>query len=293
MHTCLIYGSNPEHLTSWGFLCEDDNNPDGQRREFFKIFLDKHNLREAQKYGMQGVPDSIEEVQQLLTDYLSKIYEHVKAAIQRQTVISQQRVWSDIAIEFIFSVPTTWRSLEIINLFKDVITAAGFGTEGSSHVATVELTESEAAAVATMKNNTVAFSRGDVFLSVDAGGGTTDFALMQVVEASGPFPTMRQLSQVDGIGIGSTLIDKAFYQLVQQRIDRFSNPHHSLPDDCVESLARSEKFKTTKHKFGHSVYSLDVYRLPMEGVAYSCNDEGAGIRGGHLEVTKFVQQPSP
>ncbi|KAK7743088.1 hypothetical protein SLS53_004173, partial [Cytospora paraplurivora] len=153
------------------------------------------------------------------------VYVHVKSTIEHQTGIGPFTGWNDLAVEFIFSVPTTWRSLEIINAFKAAVRAAGFGSEGPRHSATVELTESEAAAVATIKSTAVRFERDDIFLSVDAGGGTTDFALMQVVEAREPFPALRQLTQVDGVGIGSTLIDRAFLELVEDRIFPFAELH--------------------------------------------------------------------
>ncbi len=73
---------------------------------------------------------------------LRRIYAHVKSTIMKQTGLSSiAGTWKDLAIEFIFSVPTTWRSLETINCFKMTIASAGFGCEGRRHTATVELTE--------------------------------------------------------------------------------------------------------------------------------------------------------
>lgn len=228
-----------------------------------------------------------------MSDYLTKVYEHVKSTIEYQTEIGSYVGWDGLAVEFIFSVPTTWRSLEIINTFKTAIETAGFGKGGTRHTATVELTESEAAAVATIKSTTVTFQKGDIFLSIDAGGGTTDFALIQVVEAREPFPTMRQLSEVDGVGIGATLIDRAFLSLVQARLYPFPALLRQLPHDCIEKLVKGEKFRTTKHKFGERVYTAPVYKLPMEGVGYEFNHQSAGIEAGRFLLSKFVWQIFP
>ncbi|KKY38538.1 putative hsp70 family chaperone [Diaporthe ampelina] len=263
--TCLVYGRH-ERPTSWGFICEDDDDFETKRREFFKIFLDKMNLLEAQIKGLQGAPESVAQAQKFVTDYLSEVYVHVKSTIEHQTGIGPFTGWKDLAVEFLFSVPTTWRSFKIINTFKEAIKNAGFGAEGPRHVATVDLTESEAAAVATIKSTAITFEKDDIFLSVDAGGGTTDFALMQVVETKEPFPTLKQLTQVDGVGIGSTLIDRAFLDLVEDRVFPFSELVDQLPPDCIEKLVRSDKFRTAKHKFGERVYNAAVYKLPMEGV---------------------------
>ncbi|CAN8102288.1 unnamed protein product [Discula destructiva] len=289
VHTCLVYGKDKQ-LSSWGFLCEDDDDPKTQRREFFKIFLDKMNLLEAQIKGLQGAPGSVTEAQQFVTDYLRQVYVHIKSTIEHQTGIGPFTGWKDLAVEFVFSVPTTWRSFDVINAFKDAIKDAGFGSEGPRHSATVELTESEAAAVATIKSTAINFDKDDIFLTVDAGGGTADFALMQVVDACEPFPTLKQLTQVDGVGIGSTLIDRGFSDLVENRISPHSDLSKQMPPDCIEKLVRSEKFKTAKHKLGEQVFNSPVYRLPMEGMDFKFGHEGARIESGRFLVTREEMQ---
>ncbi|ORY68543.1 Hsp70 family chaperone [Pseudomassariella vexata] len=283
VHTCLIY--NPDgSLSSWGFLCEDDDLTDKQRREFFKIFLDNQTLDAAHHQGISQAPGSVHEAQKLVGDYLRQVYLHVKSTVELHTGIGHVG-WQNLAVEFVFSVPTTWRSQDTINNFKDTIRSAGFGVEGPRHTATVELTESEAAAVGTIKNSTVDFQTGDIFLSVDAGGGTTDFALMQVVEAREPFPLLAQINQVEGIGIGSTLIDQAFVSLVNSRLSQFPELVHQLPPDCAERLVRSERFRTTKHKFGERVYESSTYKLPLDGVPFNFTHAGARIELGRIVLT--------
>lgn len=165
-------------LSSWGFLSEEDDGPQQMRHEFFKIFLESSMLQSARSQGVSAAPASLAEAKQLVTDFLRQIYAHTKKIVYDQTGIAANPGWANMAVEFIFSVPTTWRSQATINAFRDTIAVAGFGMDGPQHKATVELTESEAAAVATLKRRNIAFERGDIFLSVDAGGGTTDLALM-------------------------------------------------------------------------------------------------------------------
>ncbi|KAI3337561.1 hypothetical protein HD806DRAFT_476989 [Xylariaceae sp. AK1471] len=283
VHTCLVYNEDGS-LSSWGYLCEDDDAPEKQRREFFKVFLDRETLDAARQQGISQAPASIIDAQKLVVDYLKELYTHVKSTVELYTGISHMG-WQSLAVEFIFSVPTTWRSQDIINTFKKCIEAAGFGAEGQHHSATVELTESEAAAVGTIKSTAVDFQSGDIFLSVDAGGGTTDFALMQVVEARKPFPSLSQINQVDGIGIGSTLIDQAFVSLVNTRLSKFSGLVDQLPPDCAERLAKSDRFKTTKHKFGERVYQSNSYKLTLDGVPFNFNHAAAGIELGRIVIS--------
>ncbi|KAI2609195.1 hypothetical protein GGR54DRAFT_651909 [Hypoxylon sp. NC1633] len=282
VHTCLVYNED-KSLSSWGYLCEDDD-PLKQKREFFKIYLDKQTLDNAHRQGSSKAPSSVNEAQKLVSDYLREIYSHVKATVELHTGIGHVG-WHELVVEFIFSVPTTWRSHEIINLFKKCIREAGFGTESQHHTATVELTESEAAAVGTIKNSTIAFHTGDIFLSVDAGGGTTDLALMQVVEAREPFPSLNQINEVDGIGIGSILIDQAFVSMVNSRLSKFPDLMQQLPPDVTDRLVKSERYRTMKHKFGERVYQSTSYKLNLDGAPFNLNHAGARIELGRLVLT--------
>ncbi|KAH9992387.1 hypothetical protein F4779DRAFT_609220 [Xylariaceae sp. FL0662B] len=283
VHTCLVYNDDTT-LSSWGYLCEDDELLGKQKREFFKIFLDKQTLEDAHRQGIGQAPASVLDAQRLVSDYLREVYSHVKSTVELHTGINHIG-WQSLVVEFNFSVPTTWRSQAIINNFKKCIEDAGFGTEGQYHTATVELTESEAAAVGTIKGGAATFQSGDIFLSVDAGGGTTDLALMQVVEPREPFPSLSQINQVDGIGIGSTLIDQAFISLVNGRLSKFPDLIEKLPPDCTERLVKSERFRTTKHKFGEHVYRSTCYKLTLDGVPFNLNHSGAGIEMGKIVLS--------
>ncbi|KAK8867494.1 Hsp70 chaperone protein [Apiospora arundinis] len=279
VHTALVYNSD-KSLSSWGPLCEDDDWAK-ERWEFFKIFLDKPTLDAAHQVGISQAPSSVREAQKLVSDFLRQVYSHVKYTVELHTGISHVG-WENLAVEFVFSAPTTWRSQQTINTFKEAVREAGFGVEGARHSATVELTESEAAAVGTIKGTTVNFRKGDVFLSIDAGGGTTDFALMRVVEEREPFPLLSQISQVDGIGIGASLIDQAFVSLINDRFSQFPDLVDILPQDCAERLVKSERFRITKYKFGEHVYKSSTYKLPLEGVPFDFTHEAARIESGKV-----------
>ncbi|KAK7996571.1 hypothetical protein PG989_004611 [Apiospora arundinis] len=279
VHTALVYNSD-KSLSSWGPLCEDDDWAK-ERWEFFKIFLDKPTLDAAHQVGISQAPSSVREAQKLVSDFLRQVYSHVKYTVELHTGISHVG-WSNLAVEFVFSAPTTWRSQQTINTFKEAIREAGFGAEGQRHSATVELTESEAAAVGTIKGTTVNFRKGDLFMSIDAGGGTTDFALMRVVEEREPFPLLSQINQVDGIGIGASLIDQAFVSLINTRFSQFPDLVDILPHDCAERLVKSERFRITKYKFGEHVYKSSTYKLPLDGVPFDFNHESARIESGKV-----------
>jgi hypothetical protein len=66
--------------------------------------------------------------------------------------------------------------------FKQCIEVTGLDTEELHHIAVVGLKEVEAASIAALKASAVEFQKGHFFFfTVDAGGGTADFALMHIV----------------------------------------------------------------------------------------------------------------
>lgn len=54
--------------------------------------------------------------------------------------------WADAQIEFIFSVPTTWKPHPTVERFRSITERAGFGRY-PNHKSVIGLTEAEAAAV--------------------------------------------------------------------------------------------------------------------------------------------------
>jgi hypothetical protein len=178
--------------------------------------------------------------------------------------------------------------MAIINAFKGIVRDAGFGIQGPRHSVLVDLTEAEAAAVATLKTSAINFSVGSLFLTVDAGGGTTDLALMRITSTDAAFPQMSQVAAVRGIGIGSSLIDRAFVRLVTQRLAANPDAQDRLPADLAVVMARNHHFKTVKHKFGEKVYMQQTFKVQMEGVAYDFNHAGLRVEGGRMLFTKFV-----
>lgn len=289
--TTLVYNADGT-LSSWGAMCADDD--EGQapwngkiRREFFKIFMEPDTLAEAQQRGFASAPRTTLEAQQFVTDFLREIYSHIKESIEIQ--MGQRHVggWKDTAVEFLFSVPTTWTSLSMINQFKTIIRNAGFGEEGPRHSAQVDLTEAEAAAVATLKTSAIHFNMESLFLAVDAGGGTTDLALMKVTSVNQQVPQMSSLHQVSGIGIGATLIDQLFVRVVASRLAAYPDviATGQLPPDYPLRLARSHHFRTVKHKFGERAYMQPQFRIPLDGVAHGFSHAGLGIENGRMIFT--------
>jgi hypothetical protein len=159
---------------SWGFLCDQESD-DIRIEDAFKLYLDP-NFRDP----FPGHPTT-EEAKRYFKDYMGFVYAHVDKFFRR----SHPR-WDSEKVEFLFSIPTTWKnpnqSAEIERLIKE----AGFGGNASHQRVKIAQTEAEAAAVYAakgrykaslprcQKSNVLTLKQsGDVILVCDAGGGTT------------------------------------------------------------------------------------------------------------------------
>lgn len=88
-------------------------------------------------------------------DYFQLLYRSIEARL-RGEVASR---WEDANIEFIFSVPTTWKPNPTVERFRKLAERAGFG-KSPSHSVVIGLTEAEAAAVHTARNTPAMFKVG-------------------------------------------------------------------------------------------------------------------------------------
>ncbi|UPK98335.1 hypothetical protein LCI18_009270 [Fusarium solani-melongenae] len=258
-------------VSSWGFFSDiyDDPLPPGKtEHRLFKMLLDQATYDEVRGAGFSMASPT--EAVRCATDYLREIYRHTKQTYEEMTGTLD---WASSSVLFLFSVPTTWRGLDVSNTFKATIRAAGFGTEGPRHSAQIDLTEAEAAAVDTLKSSVVGFRAGDVFLTIDAGGGTTDFSLVQVTKVDNGVPQMSQIAEVSGIGTGSTLIDTAFEGLVEQRLAANPDVPTNISSGLASKMMKSERFKTIKHFIGDPSSVYQVHTIAMPGVSNDFNHQ--------------------
>jgi hypothetical protein len=272
----------------WGYQVQNHQRvqPPERLLENWKIFLDPPMINEARQAEVDDVPRSLAEAQRMVTAYLEQIYFHIKESIQAEN----GRGWEEKTIFFVFSLPTTWTSLATVERFKEAITNAGFGQENpSKHTAELELTEAEAAAVFTLKEAQVKYNVGDIILICDAGGGTTDLGLFQVRQTFNPL-SLTQVHQVQGVGIGSTMIDKAFIDLVKMRLQRAPDVAQYLPRALPKLLVDDIAFRTAKHSFGTRLANHPEYYIPTQPredvIPASFSDPRLGIIEGRMKFTR-------
>lgn len=132
--TCIQYESETGSVKRWGFSCdhEDDTSP---VQEFFKLHL-------APQYcgNYPGEPSRYE-AQKWFTDYIRCVYEHV--VYHFNATIPN---FSSRKVEFLFSVPTTWKDVRMVEETRSLLERA-VCAKTKNHRVSIGLTEAEAAAV--------------------------------------------------------------------------------------------------------------------------------------------------
>jgi hypothetical protein len=157
------------------------------------------------------------------------------------------------------------------------------------HTAKLKLTKAEATAVYMVTTQQVTLNRNDILLICDAGGGTTDLGLIEILDTDPNKHSLRHVATVRGIGIGSTMIDRALERLVQNRLDQNT---HSLPENIAHKLARNSQFQIIKHNFDARAASQIFYKLSLHSLGIGINQDykhpGLRIAEGKIGFTRYV-----
>jgi hypothetical protein len=269
----IAYNSTGQ-IISWGFMadtCELGENH--QCEELFKLYLDP-DFNDPNK----GAP-SVHEARKWFTDYLSclrqSIDRHLRDTIPR---------YDSKHVEFLFSVPTTWKNPAMIAEIRDLIHKAGFGGNHSRHTVDVTLTEAEAAAVYASKQQ---YASGDVFLICDAGGGTSDVNILKVSSSGIGQTELEPLSWVEGRAIGSTLVDYRVERLIIDRL-RPIRHHLALAPEAVayKMLRESSRFESFKCNLGDEAMDMPSLRLPIPDLASGAEVESPYVESSQMIITK-------
>lgn len=255
-------------MAGWGFLC-DPSDSKTEINDLFKLYLDpSYDQADANR-------PSLAEAQTWFRDYLVCLHKYIKQFFT--TSIARYR---EKRVEYVFSVPTTWKDPTMIAEIEKLIKAAGFGLLNLER-ASVYLTEAEAAAVYTSKQS---LQTDDVFLVCDIGGGTTDLNILKVQSAAAGAMELIPLSWAEGQAVGSTIIDFKIQSLIQERLGRVRPP---LSED-LDSLAikmTQEDFMRFKCSLGSDHLGSDDLHLPVPTMSSDYESEAAGIQNGKLVLT--------
>ncbi|KAK3995245.1 hypothetical protein QBC44DRAFT_284471 [Cladorrhinum sp. PSN332] len=276
----LLYDKDKKTVKEWGFTTNDDR----ETIEWFKRYLDDKYLtnmvakNKTRKQPLKLPFERIEEARKVYGDYMKCLYKHITAQL------TKYEDWKDKSVEFVFSLPATFRSLEVSAGLLEQIKKAGFGSGGKKHKVSWGLSEPQAAAVHTAKEVNLCLRKGNIILVCDAGGGTTDLALLEQY-GDEDVSDLREISIVQGKDIGSTNIDLAFLSLVTKRLAKAAGKL-TFDKNAATIMMHSDEFQTWKHEFGKVKESqFSVVRVTVPIIKGGMADKEAGITDGKMNFT--------
>ncbi|KAL9601205.1 MAG: hypothetical protein Q9219_002705 [cf. Caloplaca sp. 3 TL-2023] len=253
--TSLIY--HGDKLQSWGFLCDSPDqpeHPDSERQQYFKLWLDRSHLQKVYPDPDSGV--SHEDVKKWFTDFLKKLYQHIKRTFLDGPYDQEWRS----TVNFVFSVPTTWKTRNVLSTFKECIQEAGFKNR-KNHNYSIGLTEAEAAAIHTFRSKALSIR---------------DAAVLEAV----------------GKPVGSVNIDMAFASFVQGRLEKAEKSMPSIADDDPEWAEKTawqmtrDRFQYHKCAFGTTEGTHEKFRMKIPDFSTSRSFPDACIESKYMTFTK-------
>lgn len=216
------------------------------------------------------------------TDYFQYLYRTIEARLKGELAST----WEDAKIEFIFSVPTTWRPLPTVERFRKIIAAAGFGSF-PRHKAAIGLTEAEAAAVHTARNMPGIFNENEILFVCDVGGGTTDLSVFRVKNTIGGSLNLEQLDVVFGAAIGAAQLDNLFQNAVLERLqlaDRAIPTGLADLNTAAWEMRISKEYQNAKCDYGsdESLADTETFSVRVPNLNPSYTNQQYDISGGDM-----------
>ncbi|KAF2156898.1 actin-like ATPase domain-containing protein [Myriangium duriaei CBS 260.36] len=264
--TRVGYDIKTGKLINWGFESDFGSNHI-EVREQFKLTLDPEYEDD------RGITSN--DSKRWYADYLSCLYREIQKFFD-----SSLPNWRSCHVEYIFSTPTTWANPAMIASIEDIIRAAGFANTDRQSLR-MGLTEAEAAAI---EASSTQYRAGDIFLICDAGGGTTDVNILEV-KSAGQRIQLEPLDHVEGVPIGSTLIDFRMSQHIVQRLFLIQGHLEGNPYYLADEMLRG-KFEIVKHSFPNPV--VPEFTLDVKGLSGTHSFPEAGIINSKMSISRIV-----
>jgi hypothetical protein len=269
--TMVAYHAGQDQAVAWGFLVNKDLSDELVVQSLFKLFLDPtHDSQSRRK------PD-VREARKWFVDYMRCLFH----AVVQHFDDSYAR-WRTRRVEFLFSVPTTWKNPAMIAEIESLIKQAGFGSD-RNHSVKISLTEAEAAAVCVSKQG---YQKGDVFLVCDAGGGTTDINILKIKNTDLGHHEIEPLDWVEGTAVGSAVIDFKIEEIILDRLEHIQGFLRAPAEQLAEKMVESRSFQTFKCSFGlEAQQGLDLF-LTVPGLPTGLDFPESNIQDSKMRITR-------
>jgi molecular chaperone DnaK (HSP70) len=215
---------------------------------------------------------------------LHALYQTIEARLKGELASR----WEDAKVEFIFSVPTTWKPNPTVERFRKIIERAGFG-RSPNHTAVIGLTEAEAAAVHTARNTPAIFNENDVLFVCDVGGGTTDLSAFRVKNTNSLTGSLslEQIDVVFGATIGAAQLDSLFEKAVLERLQTADRAMPLGLEDLHQAaweMRICKEYQNAKCDYGseESFSDTDTFSVRVPKLDRNYINQQFGISGGEM-----------
>ncbi|KAK3935217.1 hypothetical protein QBC46DRAFT_323811 [Diplogelasinospora grovesii] len=258
----------------WGF----DVDSSEKRYEWFKLVQDpKYSNNELlRKYPSTTiVPENEEEVEKLITDYLTLLRQHavdqIRASFELERITSESLL-RNFEWEYIITVPAMWPP-SAQNITERCAEKAGMAPSRQVKI----IAEPEAAGIYALNEmcQDMNLRKGDTFVICDAGGGTVDLISYTITDLK-PTPILDESAPGTGGLCGSSFLDREFDKWLR---NHFRNSTRWNENDLFQADALERWEREIKRNFKGDVHK--VYTIPARGMADNSN---LGIRGRRLEI---------
>ncbi|KAJ7279039.1 actin-like ATPase domain-containing protein [Mycena rebaudengoi] len=277
--TCLLYDEQGQVL-AWGLEAKNASPMHGTSRyEWFKLFLDPRALRDDGQLDprLPLLPDG-QQPTELITAFLSCLWEYAREQITRDI-----GAIADLnSAEIYLTVPASWDVRGTAMMRTCALEAGLVQRTHAGDTAWRErlkiLTEPEAAAVhcaAALGS----LRRGQRFIVCDAGGGTVDLAVYQIIGKSAPLE-IAEVAARAGANCGSLFLDLRFRALVRRLLA--DHPAHLDPPSLayfMHSFSEADKLNYAGGVDDETTFYFTCFN-PIDP-----DDSAIGLENGQLSIS--------
>ncbi|KAI0866070.1 hypothetical protein F4860DRAFT_500098 [Xylaria cubensis] len=189
------------------------------------LLLDQHDLKphlgnsNHVKQARQSVEKTGKDVVTVISDYLSKVWEHVLEVI---TGAQGRQFANTHPFHVVVTVPAIWKDYAVLRMER-ALEKAGIldkrpGCPDTTHAF---LSEPEAAALATIYGYSKydILEPGQTFVIADLGGGTVDLVSF-MVKATQPRIALEEVVEGEGELCGATFLDQEFLTCLREKVQQ-------------------------------------------------------------------------
>ena len=156
----------------------------------------------------------------IISDYLTRLLRHTKSILTRN-----EDLCPESKIDFVLCVPVNWSEVAcraMHNAMARAIRNSGLGLLQHDIITDLFMvSEAEAAAqyVLTSLGEKGRLQKGEVFVLLDAGGGTVDVTTYQVTSDTGPLRLQGEIVKAEGALCGSSFINKRHAKKLTEKLE--------------------------------------------------------------------------